>query len=88
MIPPPKLDDRTFHDIVEEAISMIPRYSPEWTNHNASDPGIETGTAFGTTGTDNGTTTFGSHTNKKAVGAFAANNRRLISALHDKSQGK
>src|SRR5918995_2606121 len=40
MIPPPKLDDRTFHDIVEEAISMIPRYAPEWTNHNASDPGI------------------------------------------------
>ena len=40
MIPPPKLDDRAFHDIVEEAISMIPRYSPEWTNHNPSDPGI------------------------------------------------
>src|SRR5689334_613378 len=40
MIPPPKLDDRTFNDIVEEAISMIPRYAPEWTNHNASDPGI------------------------------------------------
>src|SRR5580693_7002300 len=40
MIPPPKLDDRTFHDIVEEAISMIPRYSPEWTNHNPADPGI------------------------------------------------
>ncbi|HEY6033003.1 MAG TPA: putative baseplate assembly protein [Kofleriaceae bacterium] len=40
MIPPPKLDDRTFHDIVEEAISMIPRYAPEWTNHNPSDPGI------------------------------------------------
>src|SRR5678816_102854 len=40
MIPPPKLDDRSFHDIVEEAISMIPRYAPEWTNHNASDPGI------------------------------------------------
>lgn len=40
MIPPPKLDDRGFHDIVEEAISMIPRYSPEWTNHNPSDPGI------------------------------------------------
>src|SRR5215218_3777592 len=40
MIPPPKLDDRTFHDIVEEAISMIPRYAPEWTNHNAADPGI------------------------------------------------
>src|ERR1043165_5179600 len=40
MIPPPKLDDRSFNDIVEEAISMIPRYSPEWTNHNPSDPGI------------------------------------------------
>ena len=40
MIPPPKLDDRTFNDIVEEAISMIPRYAPEWTNHNPSDPGI------------------------------------------------
>ncbi len=40
MIPPPKLDDRNFHDIVEEAISMIPRYAPEWTNHNPSDPGI------------------------------------------------
>ncbi len=40
MIPPPKLDDRSFQDIVEEAISMIPRYAPEWTNHNPSDPGI------------------------------------------------
>src|SRR5947208_5377654 len=40
MIPPPKLDDRTFNDIVEEAISMIQRYSPEWTKHNPSDPGI------------------------------------------------
>jgi predicted phage baseplate assembly protein len=40
MIPPPKLDDRTFNDIVEEAISMIPRYAPDWTNHNPSDPGI------------------------------------------------
>ena len=40
MIPSPKLDDRTFNDIVEEAIGMIPRYAPEWTNHNPSDPGI------------------------------------------------
>jgi predicted phage baseplate assembly protein len=40
MIPSPKLDDRTYQDIVEEAISLIPRYAPEWTNHNASDPGI------------------------------------------------
>lgn len=40
MIPSPKLDDRTFEDIVAEALSLIPRYAPEWTNHNPSDPGI------------------------------------------------
>src|SRR5689334_6636198 len=40
MIPPPKLDDRAFDDIVAEALRLIPRYCPEWTNHNASDPGI------------------------------------------------
>jgi len=40
MIPSPNLDDRTFEDIVEEAIRLIPQYCPEWTNHNRSDPGI------------------------------------------------
>ncbi len=40
MIPSPKLDDREFKDIVDEAISLIPRYAPDWTNHNPSDPGI------------------------------------------------
>jgi hypothetical protein len=40
MIPSPKLDDRTYQDIVDEAVSLIPRYAPEWTNHNPSDPGI------------------------------------------------
>jgi len=34
------LDDRTYADLVEEAISMIPRYAPEWTNYNPSDPGV------------------------------------------------
>jgi hypothetical protein len=34
------LDDRTFDDIVAEAIRLIPRYCPEWTNHNQTDPGI------------------------------------------------
>jgi hypothetical protein len=34
------LDDRTFADIVEEALRLIPRYCPEWTNHNPSDPGM------------------------------------------------
>lgn len=40
MIPTPKLDDRTFRDIVEEAIRLIPQYCPEWTNYNPSDPGV------------------------------------------------
>lgn len=39
-LPTPKLDDRTFQDIVREARSMIPRYCPEWTDHNLSDPGM------------------------------------------------
>ena len=40
MIPAPNLDDRTHADIVEEALRLIPQYCPEWTNHNATDPGI------------------------------------------------
>jgi hypothetical protein len=36
----PNLDDRRFTDLMEEALSMLPRYAPEWTNHNPSDPGI------------------------------------------------
>ena len=40
MIPSPKLDDRKYKDIVEEALGLIPRYAPDWTNHNPSDPGI------------------------------------------------
>ncbi len=40
MIPAPKLDDRNYADIVAEAMRLIPRYCPEWTNHNPSDPGI------------------------------------------------
>src|SRR5579883_1357831 len=40
MIPAPKLDDRTYADLVAEALRLIPRYCPEWTNHNPSDPGI------------------------------------------------
>lgn len=34
------LDDRTYKDLVEEALSMIPNYASNWTNHNPSDPGI------------------------------------------------
>ncbi len=40
MIPSPKLDDRTYADIVAEAMRLIPRYCPEWTDHNPADPGI------------------------------------------------
>ena len=36
----PNLDDRTYADLVQEGVSLIPRYAPLWTNHNASDPGI------------------------------------------------
>ena len=39
-LPVPNLDDRSWKQIVDEAIRLIPRYCPEWTNHNASDPGI------------------------------------------------
>ncbi len=40
MLPDPKLDDRTFQDLVDEAKRLIPRYTPEWTDHNVSDPGV------------------------------------------------
>ncbi len=36
----PNLDDRNFADLVEEARSMVPQYAPQWTNHNAADPGV------------------------------------------------
>jgi hypothetical protein len=39
-LPLPNLDDRTYADLVEEARALIPALAPEWTNHNASDPGI------------------------------------------------
>ena len=37
---PPNLDDRTWQDIVNQARALIPKYAPEWTDHNPSDPGI------------------------------------------------
>lgn len=39
-LPKSNLDDRTFEDLVQECILRIPRYCPEWTNHNPGDPGI------------------------------------------------
>jgi uncharacterized phage protein gp47/JayE len=40
MLPTPNLDDRSFEQIRDEAIRLIPQYCPEWTNYNPSDPGI------------------------------------------------
>ncbi len=34
------MDDKTYKEIVDEALSLIPHYTPEWTNHNPTDPGV------------------------------------------------
>jgi predicted phage baseplate assembly protein len=36
----PSLDKRSWDQLVEEARRQIPRLAPQWTDHNASDPGI------------------------------------------------
>jgi hypothetical protein len=36
----PQLDDRTWEDLVAEARALIPSLTSDWTNFNASDPGI------------------------------------------------
>lgn len=39
-LPKADLDDRAVEDLIEECLLRIPRYCPEWTNYNPSDPGI------------------------------------------------
>lgn len=39
-LPLPNLDDRSYADLVAEAVALIPVEAPEWTDHNPSDPGI------------------------------------------------
>ncbi len=39
-LPVPRLDDRTFAELVREGESLIPRHGGEWTDRNASDPGV------------------------------------------------
>lgn len=34
------LNDKSYEDLLAEAIARIPLYSNEWTNFNRSDPGI------------------------------------------------
>jgi predicted phage baseplate assembly protein len=38
-IRPPNLDDRSFEDLVAEALARIPAHTPEWTNVRVGDPG-------------------------------------------------
>ena len=37
---PPNLDDRSYDQIRDELLRRIPRYTPEWTDWNESDPGV------------------------------------------------
>lgn len=36
----PTISDQKYRDILQEARTRIPVHTPEWTNHNESDPGI------------------------------------------------
>jgi predicted phage baseplate assembly protein len=36
----PDLDDRTWSDLVSDAVALIPQYAPQWTNQSPSDVGI------------------------------------------------
>ncbi|EGW36024.1 putative baseplate assembly protein [Desulfosporosinus sp. OT] len=40
MLPLPVLDDKSFREIVEDALKLIPRFTPEWTDYNPHDPGM------------------------------------------------
>ncbi|RAQ44643.1 putative baseplate assembly protein, partial [Arthrospira sp. O9.13F] len=39
-LPKASLDDRTYEDLLQECLLRIPRYCPEWSNYNPSDPVI------------------------------------------------
>jgi predicted phage baseplate assembly protein len=39
-LPLENLDDKSFSDLVRDAVASIPVYAPQWTDHNKSDPGI------------------------------------------------
>jgi len=45
-LPAPKLDDRSFQDLVDDAKRFIQERCPEWTDHNVSDPGVTLVEAF------------------------------------------
>ena len=39
-LPNPRLDDRRFQDLVDDAKRMVQQRCVEWTDHNVSDPGV------------------------------------------------
>src|SRR5690242_21893099 len=39
-LPSPILDDRSYQQLRDELVRRIPVYTEEWTDHNASDPGV------------------------------------------------
>ncbi|MEU4267231.1 putative baseplate assembly protein [Streptomyces sp. NPDC026092] len=39
-LPSPHLDDRRFQQLVDEAKRYVQQRTPEWTDHNVSDPGV------------------------------------------------
>jgi predicted phage baseplate assembly protein len=40
VLPVPKLDDRGFQDLVNDAKRLVQQRCPEWSDHNVSDPGV------------------------------------------------
>jgi hypothetical protein len=38
-LPSPRLDDRTFQQLVDQALDRARATCPEWTDHNPADPG-------------------------------------------------
>lgn len=36
----PQIDDRSYQQLLDEALARIPVHNPEWTNFNKSDPGV------------------------------------------------
>ena len=39
-LPLPRLDSRTYDELVEEGRALLPLVAPHWTDHNAHDPGL------------------------------------------------
>ncbi|WP_027344144.1 putative baseplate assembly protein [Hamadaea tsunoensis] len=39
-LPIPRLDDRSFQDLVDDAKRLVQQRCPTWTDHNVSDPGV------------------------------------------------